>query len=53
MRQFIIKCAVTKFGECNNELGTVNLPEGAEFGEFYHCPECMKKFRERDEEVEG
>ncbi len=40
-----IKCAM-----CGKYVDTVEREEGSEFGEFYHCPPCLEKFRKEQEE---
>jgi len=47
-----IKCDIKDFGDCLNILATIERQEGDEFGEFWHCPECMWKIRNNEEEEE-
>jgi len=48
--KYTIKCDIKDFGDCPNILATIERPDGDEFGEFWHCAECMAKIRMKVEE---
>ena len=49
MTEHIELCAICK----EAELPPFDIPQGSEFGMYWHCPKCVKEFplEERDEEI--